>query len=207
MKVKLVVIILFLIIVKTDALGGDDKVIAPLLGITYGGFTPLHPGFDDIYTSTSSPMEYFFGVGYDKIYLIGKFKKFRGSGISITSDENYTGDADYNQEFFMFGLRFYNNTPAKMKYFLEFGAVSSLVEESISTVNRQPELFSKTESQEWGFCIAAGGQFMFSDFVGISGSAEYTRIIYNIEQGVERGDVNLGGFYFSVGIVFMPFSD
>lgn len=191
---------------NTKAQGGDEMP-GPLLGFSYGGFNPFHDGFDEIYTDTSMPLEYFFGVGYKRIYLIGKYKTFSANGHSIVENGDFTGSADYSQEFFMFGLRFYNHNNNKLRYYIEFGAVSSLVTESISANNRMPELSSSEEMQEWGFGISGGATFMFTDFVGMSGSIEYTRLMFDIENGYETGDVNLGGFYISAGIVFMPFSD
>ncbi|GJQ62509.1 MAG: hypothetical protein SCALA702_15620 [Melioribacteraceae bacterium] len=179
----------------------------PLLGFSYGGFNSLHNGFDDIYSDNSMPIEYFFGVGYKRIYLIGKYKTYSANGRSIVDNGDFIGSADYSQEFFMFGLRFYDQNNNKLRYFLEFGAVSSLVSETITTDNRVPELSSSEEMQEWGFGISAGATFMFTRFVGISGSVEYTRLMFDIENGYETGDVNLGGFFISAGLVFMPFSD
>jgi hypothetical protein len=198
--------------VSTASSTTETTAPKPFVGVRFGFFTPQlasmdDAAFDEVYHSQDPSISVFGGVELGPAALVAKYRFFNASGSSIIENIEIDGDAEWSQSFLFLGARVLSAATGVARFYFDFGATRSAVEETISTNNPfLAELRSTKSVSAWGYCGAVGVTLRVRPFVSMSAEAEYSNIDADGSEGLTRSEVNLGGAHFSFGLSIQPFN-
>lgn len=170
-------------------------------GGSYGMYSSNAEDFEVIYDDNLYLKSFFGGFGYDNFSVIAKYKQFGTRGESKIKNIAAKGVAYWDQEFYVVGLRIFNNNPV----YIDLCFVETRLTEKIGTKNPVLiELEGETKIRDRGFALTVGAclpiypktAFLTCDF-------DYLYINHRLEQ--DDGDakiLSLGGFSMNIGLIF-----
>jgi hypothetical protein len=141
-------------------------------------------------------------VGINNIYIITKYQNYSALGTPKTWNLPETGFANWNQNLFSAGLRYYESTEDRMGIFTELSFTRCVYSEEIGVDSPGYEYFhEKYSNRQDGFGLAFG-VFERIKFISIEATAEYLRILINPSSGIIQRNMNIGGVMFTISAGF-----
>lgn len=171
------------------------------VGGSFGLYSPNADDFEVVYKDNKHLPSVIAGIGYSNFALIGKYKQFKTSGTSKVKNISAKGVADWNQEFYLMGIRIFNSNPV----YFDICLVETKLTEKIGTKNpKLVELASEITINDRGLSLTVGGCLpIYQKKIYLTGDVDFMYIEHRYQK--DDGDysgLSLGGYSFNIGLIF-----